>query len=132
MKVFVKNKPVELTKTHYKGSGGEGSVYCKGRTGYKIYHDPKKMIPTGKIQELGVISLPNVLAPMEVIYDTRQHPIGFTMPYVDKIEFLCKLFVKGFRDRENVSPKMIVDIITEMQKTLIEIHKKNILVVDYN
>lgn len=132
MKVIVKNKEVNLTKNEYKGQGGEGIVYCKSNIGYKIYHNPKKMIPEAKIRELSQINLPNVLAPLDVIYDTTRKPIGFTMKFLDRIEYLCKLFTRSFRDRNNISPQQVVDLVKEMQKTLIEIHKKKFLVVDYN
>lgn len=133
MKVTVKGKgQVNLTKNHYKGSGGEGTVYCKDGVGYKIYHDPKKMISPGKIQELSRITLPNVLSPKEVLLDNGGQPVGFTMPYIDDVEFLCKLFVKSFRDKNGIGPQDIADLVKAMQKTLAQIHSEGFLVVDYN
>lgn len=133
LKVIVKRKgTVVLDRNDYKGSGGEGTVYCKNGLGYKIYHDCKKIIDPRKIEELREIKLKNVLAPIDVIFDTTNKPIGFTMPFVKNTEFLCKLFTKSFLDRNTISPQMIADLVKEMQKTLIEIHRDNILVVDYN
>lgn len=127
----VNGQNIQLKQSDYKASGGEGIVYVKGRHAYKIYHDPKKMIPVGKIQELKAIGLPNVLAPSDIIYSGSE-PVGFVMPYVMDTEFLCKLFTKGFRDRNNITPTTINNLVREMQGTLGLIHSKKVLVVDYN
>jgi serine/threonine protein kinase len=132
-KVKIKKGLVEITDKDYKAAGGQAAVYCIGDTAYKIYHDPNKMIPEAKIQELSVLSNPLILGPQEVVYDFKQgHPIGFTMPYVDGTEFLCKIFTRNFRDDNNITPKDIVDLVTEIQKTLDYIHKLKLLVVDLN
>lgn len=132
MKVFVNGKSINLTKNNYKGSGGEGTVYCKDSIGYKIYHDPKKMIPPAKIHELSKLSLPNVLGPKDVLLDSQNQPIGFTMPYIDNVEFMCKLFVKSYRNKNGISPQNIADLVKAMQQTLDKIHSEGFLVVDYN
>ncbi len=127
----VNGKNVMLKQSDYKASGGEGVVYVKGGKAFKIYHDPKKMIPVGKIQELSTIGLSNVLGPEEIIY-ANNVPAGFTMKYVSDTEFLCKLFTKGFRDKNNISPDMVNGLVRTMQAMLKHIHTKDILVVDYN
>jgi len=41
MKVFVKGVGEEqLDKRHYVSAGGEGTVYVKGNTAYKLYMKP--------------------------------------------------------------------------------------------
>ncbi|MCP4134296.1 MAG: hypothetical protein GY754_25200 [bacterium] len=134
MKVYTKGKkPISLTKNHYKSAGGEGTIYCKGKTAYKIYNDPQNMIPIEKIEELKEINIDNVLGPEEVLYDsTSDEPAGFTMPFIKETEFLCKLFTRSFRDKNNITPQMIADLVKKMQETLMEIHQKGFLVVDYN
>ena len=133
MKVIVGGKIINLTQRDYKGAGGEGTVYCKDGLGFKIYHDTKKVIPTQKVQELSQIGLDNVLGPKDIVLSYNSNkPVGFTMPYVDNVEFLCKLFTKSFRDRNNISPQAIVELVKSMQQTLSLIHKKRCLVVDYN
>lgn len=133
MKVTIKGKDiVNLTKNNYKGSGGEGTVYCKEGVGYKIYHNPNKMVPPAKIQELRQIALPNVLAPTDILLGSGGSPVGFTMPYVDNVEFLCKLFVRSYRDKNGISPRDIMDLVKAMQETLAKVHERGFLVVDYN
>jgi hypothetical protein len=124
---------VTLTEKNYKAAGGQGVVYCKDLIAYKIYHDPRQMIPVAKIQELGTLKNDNILGPIEPLYDPKTMvPIGFTMPYVDATEFLCKVFTRNFRDDKGIGPQEVIDMITGMQKTLEFVHSHKFLVVDYN
>lgn len=128
----VGGKNVMLKQSDYKASGGEGIVYVKGPYAYKIYHDPKKMIAEGKIKELGAVrNMPTVLGPQDVIY-AGNVPVGFTMKYMADTEFLCKLFTKGFRDKNNISQDTINELVVNMQDSLYGIHSGGLLVVDYN
>ncbi len=134
MKIYIKGKkPFKLEQKYFKASGGEGTIYCRGDTAYKIYSDPKKMIPAAKIDQLREIRLDNVLTPLEVIYDSHDDsPAGFTMKYIRETRFLCKLITTSFQQRNGITPEMSVDLVTKLQKTLTAIHKKGILVVDFN
>ena len=127
-----KNK-VTLTQKEYKAQGGEGIVYVKDGLAYKIYHDPAKMIPEGKILELQKIRTANVLAPRDVLYDPKtKKAIGFTMPFVDNTEYLTKMFSRKFKGDNRITPEMTVALVTQMQKQLNDLHAENILVGDYN
>jgi len=132
--VVVKGKGNQiLDKNSYVAAGGEGTVYKVGGTAYKIYHDPKKMIPLAKIDELKAIAhIDNVLGPRDILLDTNSTPIGFTMPYKSDTEFITRLFNKNYRNDNGVSPDMIVQLIKKMQLTLAEIHKCGIITVDFN
>lgn len=133
LKVKTKSGIITLTDKDYKASGGQGVVYCQDKTAYKIYHDPSTMIPVAKIQELSTLRNKNILGPTEPLYNPKNMtPIGFAMSYVDATEFLCKVFTRNFRDEKGLSPKDMVDMVTEMQKTLQYIHSMKFLVVDYN
>ena len=132
--VVVKGKGKQiLDKNSYVAAGGEGTVYQVGGTAYKIYHEPKKMIPIDKIKELQVLShLANVLGPRDILLDTMNQPIGFTMPYILNTEFITRLFNKNFKNDNAITPNMIVELIKIMQNTMSEIHKCGIIVVDFN
>lgn len=124
---------VTLTQKEYKAQGGEGVVYVKDGLAYKIYHDPAKMIPEGKILELQKITTANVLAPKDVLYDPKtKKAIGFTMPFVDNTEYLTKMFSRKFKGDNRITPEMTVALVTQMQKQLNDLHKEKILVGDYN
>jgi len=133
--INIKGKGSEtLQKSTYLAAGGQGTVLQKGGTAYKIYHDPTKMIPVNKIEELLVLkALPNVLGPQDILLDGKGNtPIGFTMRYIQDTEFLCRLFSRNYRNDNSITPQMIVELIKNMQKTLIAIHKEGLLVVDFN
>lgn len=134
MTVVVQGKgKVTLDKNSYVAAGGEGTVCRIGGTAYKIYHDPKKMIPQAKIVELQALShIDNVLGPREIILDKNNDAIGFTMPYISDTEFITRLFNKNYKNDNGISPEMIVELVRKMQLTLTEIHKCGIIVVDFN
>ena len=121
-----------LTFQNYKAQGGEGVVLQKGGTAFKIMHPGKKVIPRKKLEELGAIQAPNVLRPLAYLLDKKGTPVGFTMRYVQDVEFLCKLLNTGFRQQKGLSPADIVELVKAMQTTLIKIHEANVLVVDFN
>lgn len=123
---------IALTQNEYKAQGGQGIVYVKGNLAYKVYHEPKNMIPEMKVKELASIQLPVVLAPQDALMDTNGTLVGFTMPYVKDTEYLTKMFSRRFKDINNIDNNKIVNLVTEMQKTLSELHKKKIIVGDYN
>lgn len=134
MTITVKGKGNQtLGKNSYVAAGGEGTVYQVGGTAYKIYHDPKKMIPLAKIDELQAIAhIDNVLGPRDIILDSSNVPIGFTMPFKSDTEFITRLFNKNYRNDNGVTPEMIVQLVKKMQLTLAEIHRCGIITVDFN
>jgi hypothetical protein len=117
----------------YMTSGGEGSIYTKGSIVFKIYHDPKKMILYDKMEELRVLeSKSNILVPLDLILNTKNQIVGFTMNKIDNTLPLCKLFNNGFRNRKGVTPKITLELVEAMQKDIQFIHKKDCLIVDLN
>lgn len=133
MKVSIKGKGhVELTARDYVAEGGQGKIYSKGNLVYKIYHDPDKMIPEAKIQELSVLTEPNIIKPEDVLCNTKNKVVGYTMRFVPDTHPLCKIFTKAFRQREGVSDEQILKLVQLMQKTVQHIHSHKILIVDLN
>lgn len=131
MKIQVNSQTISITKKDFLSSGGEGSVYVKGRTAYKIYTDRSRMIPLGKINELSVLSDSRIIKPKDVIYSKGQ-PIGYTMRFIKDTYSLCQLFTKTFKDRHNLSADKCLDLIKMMQETIHHIHNNKILIVDVN
>jgi len=133
MKVFEKGKgQVNLSKSDYLTQGGEGKIYVKGKTAYKIYLDPKKMIPVAKIQELSALDLPNIIRPQRVLLDSKDKPIGYTMRYVKDTTSLCKIFTKTFKRKNNIQISNVMDLVTTLYDGVKHIHSKQILIVDLN
>lgn len=132
MNVFVNTAKISLTQKDYVAEGGEGVVYRKGDIGYKIYHDPKKMLPLGKIKELSVISNPNIIRPVNVIVDACGNNIGYTMRFIKDSWAMCQAFTRPFRDRHGISHDMIRNIVLSLKEIFDTVHKADILIVDAN
>lgn len=133
MKFIIKGKgEVSLTNNDFIAQGGEGQIYARGQTAFKVYFDPKKMIPTGKIQELSVLSHKNIIKPDEIMLDNKNMPVGYTMRFVKDTYALCQLFTKAFRTRNNISPDMMLALVRQLQEIVKHIHDKKILIVDLN
>ena len=133
MDVFIKGKgKIGLGQGDFVAQGGEGAVYAKGDTAYKIYADAGKMIPVAKIQELAALSLPTILRPCDVLLDRGNTPIGYTMPRVKDPVSLCQAFTRAFRDRNNVSPDAMLALVRKLQAGVQHVHDKGMLIVDLN
>jgi hypothetical protein len=126
-----KNKKVKFTQNDFVAKGGEGSIYRRGNVIYKIYEDPFKMIPEAKIKELNNVNDNNIIKPIDIILDPTNTIVGFTMRYV-KGEALCKLFTNDFRNRNNISEDMILELVENIKDSTYKIHDAKCLIVDGN
>ncbi len=135
LKVVVGGKAVNLGEPpfHYIGAGGQAAIYAGNGVAFKIYHDPRSMIPVGKVHELVQIRAPNVIRPMDILLDARGgHPIGYTMRFLENTHPLCKLFTKSFKADNNLTPTAIIELVKALQLTVQSIHDNQCLVVDLN
>jgi len=123
---------VSLSKREFVGAGGEGSVYVKGANAYKIYADPSRMIPEGKIRELSSISDSKVIKPIDVLLGKNNRPVGYSMGFVKDAIPICQLFTKAYKKRNGIGTSDVVDIVKCMQSSLVDIHSAGVLVVDLN
>jgi hypothetical protein len=137
MKVHIKGEgDVTLNKTRdFVAEGGEGKVFVKSGVGYKIFHDPSKAIPAGKIQELSGISHPDVIRPEKLVYATKGRKsihVGHTFRFVQDTWTLCQLFPRAFREREGFDHTMALDLVRSIQERVQAVHKASVLLVDLN
>lgn len=123
---------VQLGRTEFKAQGGEGAVYVKGQTAYKIYADSSRCITQAKIDELSVLVQPNIIRPVHLILDRKNLPVGYTMRAIGKAHSLCQLFPKAFRQRNNITPEIMLRLVRQLQTGVLHIHSRGILVVDLN
>lgn len=133
-KVFIKgtNKPIDLNASDFLTAGGEGKIYVKGNTVYKLCYNGSRHIPEGKLNELSVLSDHHIIKPEDVLVDNTNKNVGYSMRYVKDTYTLCQIFTKAFRTRNNIKHGTILDLVRQMQKTIHEIHNHNILIVDLN
>jgi hypothetical protein len=133
MKVTLSNsgQSYNLEQTDYVAGGGEGKIYRKGSIAFKIYHDPAKMIDLGKIQALCKLSPKNVLAPRDICESGRQK-VGFTMRYISDRVYLCWMFNKIWKQKNNIDYKLLSSLVNIMRSTTITLHSEGCIVGDYN
>ena len=130
---MVNGKKVTLSQNDFVAKGGEASIFEKGNVCYKIYEDPKKMIPVAKIKEFEIIDDDRIVKPKNVIFSMKNHPIGFTMDWLgDEMIALCKLFTTTFRKNNNVDPALIQEVVENIKSAIHYIHSKGFLLVDGN
>jgi len=134
MRVYVNgsSKAIDLTQKDYVGGGGEGNIYVQGSVAYKIYTDPAKMIPLGKIDELSEITDPIVIRPEKIIVDSRNAPVGYTMRFIKHTYTLCQLFPRSFRERNKIDKDIIFDLVQQFQQGVKNVHHAKVLIVDLN
>ena len=125
-------KKIRLSKNQFISSGGEGLIYASNGYAYKIYNNSKTVIPYAKIQELSLIKDLNVIKPEVLLLNNKNQPVGYSMKHISQSYSLCQLFPRVFRDRTGLDLKGILNLIQKMQKTIINIHKQKILIVDLN
>ena len=134
MQVIVQGKKISLNQKDYVTQGGEGKIFQKGDVAYKIYEDLDKMIPTGKIDELSKLDVPNIVRPKEIIYSPKKEILGFTMDWLGDDNYaLCKLFTNTFRDANGITNDQVIELVENIKNIIIApIHKQNCLMVDGN
>ena len=132
MKVFQQGcGPIALSKNDFLASGGEGAVYVKGDTAFKIYTDATKMIPAGKIAELGAIADSRVIKPEALLLDKAGGSvIGYAMPFVRDAVTLCQLLPRSYRERMGIGPEDTLRLVGELAERLRSVHRAGALVVD--
>jgi hypothetical protein len=123
---------INLAEQDYVGEGGEGKIYTRDNTLFKIYHDASKMIPAAKIQELAVLERANIIRPLDVLLNTRQTPVGFTMRKVERAVPLPHIFSSDFQRRQRLELHTLLDLLEHMRETIAFIHSQRCLLVDGN
>jgi hypothetical protein len=134
MKFVVKGKgEVTLTQQHYVATGGQASVYLKSGTAYKVYTDPKDMIPEAKFHDLARIQDQQVIKPQNILLDANNVPVGYTMDAVPGPRTsLCQLFTPAFRTRNGINNDHIIGLVAKLQGHIENVHKADVVIVDLN
>ena len=133
MKYTIRGKgEIDLQPSDFVAQGGEGAVYAWGDTACKIYADPGKMIPAAKIQELSALTRPNILRPLDIVLDTKNRPVGYTMRRAQNAVTLCQIFPRAFRERQGLTPEAIAKLAEALRDGVQYIHARGMLIVDLN
>jgi len=90
------------------------------------------MISVQKLNELASLSEPNIIRPLDLLLDQRNLPVGYTMRHVADAYSLCQLFPRAFRDRNNLTPELVLKLVQQMQTGVEHVHNHGVLIVDLN
>ncbi len=123
---------VHLSDQDFIAQGGEGCLYMQGAWVYKIYTNPQQMPPAAKIQELRVLSRPNLIVPDALLLDTQQQPVGIRMAHVPDSVALPRLFTNDYRHAQRIDNAKILCLLQIMQESIAFIHAQGCLLVDGN
>ncbi|HNC58880.1 MAG TPA: hypothetical protein PLP33_25875 [Leptospiraceae bacterium] len=124
---------VKLDQSNFIASGGQAEVFGIGSKVYKIYTDPKFLIPKLKIQELSVLSEPYIIKPQKLVFDERDREVGYSAFRIPKNSHqLVQLYTKTFKADKKLDLNKCLEIVDFIRKGYLHIHKHNILVVDGN
>ena len=133
MEVFVNNQKISLTQKNFIAKGTEGTIFKKNGIAYKVYEDLNKMVPLEKLKELKALNHPQILSPVDILFNEKKHVVGFTMNWIEDDHFaLCKLFANTFRKDNNINDAMTLALVENIKKITSHIHENNFLIVDGN
>lgn len=122
-----------LNDNDFIAKGGEGSIYGKNNRAFKIYETKDKMPPIEKLKELQQLKdNQNIMAPIDIILEKNNIPIGFSMIWIKNTETLCRLFTTSFLDRTGITIDKIVTLIENIKNLIAKVHEKEIIIVDGN
>jgi hypothetical protein len=127
-------QPVLLTPAEHLATGGEGAVYLKNDTVYKVYLDPSKAIAAGmerKVAALAAIRHAGIASPTGLLRDKHGAFLGLTLPRA-KGEALCKLFTNTWRDANQFGLLETGKVVDAMRDITDAAHAGGALMVDAN
>jgi len=126
------NKKVIFSKNDYKATGGEGVIYIQGTEVFKIFLKIPNPSFANKISELKMLDKPNILRPLDLLYNNNGEFIGFTMYFQRDTTTMPPMFTNGYRRRNNITPDMTVELVNIIAEIIQYIHDKKCLIVDMN
>lgn len=122
-KVRGESKAIDLNDNNFVTKGGEGSIYIIGNTVYKVCL-PDRMIEEKKFQELLVLKHPRIVIPENILLDTKNRSVGYTMRCVpNNPKPLVAILSKDYRERNAISHDMMADLVKQMMDGIRFIHK---------
>ncbi len=123
-----------LGPNDHLATGGEGAVYARKDTVFKIYLDPvkaQKARLADKVAGLRKLQHPGIAAPTGVLADKNGSFLGLTFPRIQG-EALCKLFTNSWRDAHQFGADETRDVTMRMRDIMAYAHAQDALLVDAN
>lgn len=123
---------ITLDQSNYVASGGEADIYKQGGKAWRVHQDINSMPPVKKLEELALITVPNVVKPLDIIYDKKGTAVGFSMKFLDDTEPLCLYFTNTFKKAKKISPGNTIELVKAIQSAVNDIMSEGVLPVDLN
>lgn len=131
MDIYINSNKIALNDNMFIASGGEGDIYGKDKTIYKLYH-PGKTIALSKIKELQELKKDNIISPKDIVYDKVGNILGYSMTWLKDAIAMCKIFTNDFRNKNNFTNEMVIELVKQIIMDTKYIHSKKCLIVDGN
>ncbi len=132
--ILAKRGKITLSPANYLSSGGEASVYKKGKTIIKLYTDQQRILRDNlpaKIAKLSQLQHPFIVSPQNMVLDKKGNPIGYYMSLANG-EALSRFFTNDFRNQIGFDIDETNDLVEKMQKTVKFAHSRQAIMVDAN
>ena len=123
---------VSLGPADYLAEGGQGRVFARGDTAFKVYHDASTLPPADKLAFLSRLQAPGLVAPGPRLLDAAGEAVGFCLPLVVGAHPLARAATHAFRQRHNLGTPQALRLVEQMRQTLVAVHRQGALVVDLN
>lgn len=149
--VYIHGHPTKLQSGMVIGKGGEADIYrLDAQTVLKLYkrsNDPDytgntnaQQGATARIreQQRKLPSFPDrlpseVVAPTVLAYDKSQGKIvGYTMPYIDKMDVLMSLSDRQYRETGGIDGNQVIDTFRQLHRVVRSLHDRKVVIGDFN
>ena len=132
MRIKIAGQDYRTEDLDFIGAGGEAEIYRLGTQAVKLYH-ASMLTPERqrKLQHFPKGLPSNVLAPQELVMNSRGDIAGFTMTYLERAEPYLQLANPTFRSH-NITPTEVMTLLGGLLQTLGLIHKSSLVIGDFN
>lgn len=120
----------QLTGADFVAAGGQGAVYRRGATAYKVFHRPADVPSPKKIAELASVRSRGVVTPTALVFDAGRTPIGYEMSFVEHATPLAQLCTVAHRTRVGFSILEGLRLFDAIAALLHQVHAAGCVVVD--
>lgn len=147
MKVFLKNRLININPSSSIGKGGEADIYDIGnglvlKIFKNTFHPDLKGFPQEQIaakyrlkeHQRKLPSFPklpkSVISPIDLVTDSKKYILGYSMKFLKGYDLLLKYSDRKFRN--SIENQFVLDTFKDLYKTVIGIHNANVIIGDFN
>lgn len=141
-------RTITLRPADVIGSGGEADVFRKGKRAYKVFKPPSHpdLAATPQLQQAAADrialhqkklpvfphNLPGrVIAPLELLRDTRGTVVGYEMELLSGADELMLFGERSFRE-QGATDEAVRQIFIDLYRTVQALHQAHIVIGDFN